>query len=100
MIGRGAVINPFIFHQIRLHFAHKTYTPKWELLEEYLRFYVMSIPREIPEKTRVNKLKQLIGFICKSSPSLIEKRQTLLTIQSKESSSFLENIISTLKESF
>jgi tRNA-dihydrouridine synthase C len=100
MIGRGAVINPFIFHQIKCHFARKEYVPKWESLEEYLNYYLKSIPDAIPEKTRVNKIKQLIGFICKSTPKLEEQRKPILTMQSKESASFLKDLLVVLKAHF
>ncbi len=100
MIGRGAIINPFIFHQIRSHFAGKTYPSTWEALEEYLRYYLQSVPEAIPEKTRVNKLKQLIGFICKSSHKLSLQRQALLTLQHKESLPFLEELLVVLKANF
>ncbi len=100
MIGRGAVINPFIFLQIKHYFEKKEYTPSWDMLENYLRYYLNSIPKEIPEKTKVNKIKQLMGFICKSSERLSLQRQALLTLQIKESSSFLENILPLLKSNF
>ncbi len=100
MIGRGAVINPFIFHQIKCHFAKKEYVPTWESLEEYLNYYLKSIPDVIPEKTRVNKIKQLIGFICKSTPKLEEQRKSILTMQSKESASFLKDLLVVLKANF
>ena len=100
MIGRGAIINPFIFLQIRLHFENKTHTVSWESLENYLKFYLQSIPKEIPEKTKVNKIKQLISFICKSTPSLLLQRQSLLTLQSKESLLFLEEVLPILKTNF
>ncbi len=100
MIGRGAVINPFIFHQIKCHFEKKEYVPTWESLEEYLTYYLKSIPDVIPEKTRVNKIKQLIGFICKSTPKLEEQRKSILTMQSKESASFLKDLLVILKANF
>jgi len=100
MIGRGAIINPFIFLQIKAHFKGKSYTSTWEDLEGYLRFYFQNIPGGMSEKAKVNKLKQLIGFICKSSPRLIEQRQALLTIQNRESTSFLNEILATLKSGF
>jgi tRNA-dihydrouridine synthase C len=79
MIGRGSVINPFIFHQIRAHFAKTTYTPKWEDLMKYLDTYLASMSPETPLKLQVNKLKQLLGFLFKGNGKLLEYRQTILT---------------------
>ncbi len=100
MIGRGAIMNPFIFLQIRLHFQKKIHNSSWESLEAYLRFYFLNIPKGIPEKTKVNKLKQLVGFICKSTATLSLQRQSILTIQNTDSTSFLEEILPILKRNF
>jgi len=90
MIGRGSVINPFIFHQIRAHFANKPYTPKWEDLMRYFDIYVASMPAEMPMRFQVNKLKQLFGFTFKANAKLLEYRQQILTSRYEDSPSFLE----------
>lgn len=79
MIGRGSVMNPFIFHQIRAHFSGKTYQAKWEDLIGYFTMYVGSIPFSMTSRLRVSKLKQLLGLFFKGSPELLAKRQMLLT---------------------
>ncbi len=79
MIGRGSVINPFIFHQIRAHFAQENYTPKWEDLMRYFDVYLASMAPDTSMKLRVNKLKQLLGFLFKSTPKLLEHRQQILS---------------------
>jgi nifR3 family TIM-barrel protein len=78
MIGRGSLINPFLFHQIKARFSKQSYIPKREDLERYLKTYVGIAPQEMSPKSRVNKLKQLLGFIFKSTPELLEKRQQVL----------------------
>jgi tRNA-dihydrouridine synthase C len=90
MIGRGSVINPFIFHQIRAYFAKEAYTPKWEDLIRYLDTYLASISAETPMKTGVSKLKQLLGFLFKSTPKLLEHRQELLRSSYQDPDSFLQ----------
>lgn len=100
MIGRGAIINPFLFQQIRAHFSQKSHEISWEMVEKYLRHYFASLPEKMAEKTRVNKLKQLISFLCKSYPSWIEQRQPLLSMQTKVASTFLEEILSILRKNF
>lgn len=78
MIGRGSVVNPFIFHQIKAHFAGKPYRRQWGDLVRYFEVYLESIPEGMPEKIKVNKLKQLLGFIFKGSAAYMEKRQDVL----------------------
>ena len=90
MIGRGSVINPFIFQQIRAHFAKEHYVPKWEKLMGYFDVYLKSMLPDMPMKSRVNKLKQLFGFLFKSSPKLLEYRQQILTSSHQDSDSLLD----------
>jgi tRNA-dihydrouridine synthase C len=89
MIGRGSIINPFIFHQIKAHFSGKPYIPKWQDLLRYFHVYRTEVPAEIPDKTRVNKLKQLMGFFFKGNGELLKMRQTILTSQYSDPDSFM-----------
>jgi tRNA-dihydrouridine synthase C len=89
MIGRGSVINPFIFHQIRAHFSAKTYVPQWEDLMRYFQVYMEEIPPDMPIKVKVNKLKQLMSFIFKGNPQLLEMRNTILTSSCRDPESFM-----------
>lgn len=98
MIGRGSVINPFIFHQIKAHFSGKPYIPEWKDLLHYLNTYLAEISPEMKEKTRVGKLKQLLGFLFKGNPQLEAKRNGLLTSQYPCANSFLEFALPLLKE--
>ena len=79
MIGRGSLINPFIFHQIRAHFSGVCYLPKWEDLVNYFETYLAAMPKEMPAKLQNSKLKQLLSFIFKSNAKLLEKRQVFLS---------------------
>ena len=85
MIGRGSVINPFIFHQIKAHFAGTPYIPQWEDLLRYFEVYFAEIPPETPNRTRVNKMKQLLSFLFKGNAHLLSKRQDILTSQYTDS---------------
>lgn len=98
MIGRGSVINPFIFHQIRAYFAGSQFTPEWKYLLNYFHVYLSHIPEAIPEKTRVNKMKQLLGFLFKGNNDLLSKRQLMLTTQYADINSFMKFAIPLLKE--
>lgn len=90
MIGRGSVINPFIFHQIRAHFAKVPFTPKWEKLMDYFDVYFANIDPAMSMKLRVNKLKQLLSFIFKGNSKLLEHRQNILTFKHQDSDSLLQ----------
>jgi nifR3 family TIM-barrel protein len=98
MIGRGSVINPFIFHQIKAHFSGQPYQPQWKDLLEYLRVYVAEIPTEVPLKVKVGKLKQLMGFLFKGNAQLLEVRQQVLSSQYPDLESFLEFALALLEK--
>lgn len=100
MIGRGSVINPFLFHQIRAHFAGKPYIPDWNDLKRYLDVYVAEIPEGVPVRVKVNKLKQLFGFLFNGNADLLSKRSSILTSQCPDLNSFLDFAIPLLKEGF
>lgn len=97
MIGRGAVINPFLFHQIKAHFAGQVYTPTWEVLAHYFEVYVREIPLAMPMRNRISKMKQLMSFLFKGNEKLLELRPTMLTSSCKCLESFLDFAIPMLK---
>lgn len=96
MIGRGSVINPFIFHQIKAHFAKTTYTPRWDDLLNYLNIYQSELLA--PLKTKLGKMKQLMGFLFKATPHLLEMRNSVLTAQHTDFESFIAFVLPLLKE--
>ncbi len=73
MIGRGAVINPWIFHEIRgmqcKNFAE---------LKTYLETFVQHLPEGMRSKNGVNQLKQLCGFLYRANERLLEERTPML----------------------
>jgi tRNA-dihydrouridine synthase C len=98
MIGRGAVVDPFIFHKIRSHFHGRDYSPKWNDLCKYFEVYISEMPEDMSVKVRVNKLKQLMSFQFKASDALMQKRQSVLASQHKDAESFLSFAMDLLKE--
>lgn len=96
MIGRGSLINPFIFHEIRSHYSGKPYKPSWEALERYLQIYLAELPSIMPPRNKINKLKQLMGFLFKKS-SLLERRQEMLTTSYTAPEAFLNYVLPILK---
>lgn len=97
MIGRGAIMNPFIFHEIKAYFSQKPYTPSWSDLMGYFDVYMNSMPQDMPEKFQVNKLKQLFGFLFKSTSTLLECRQLILTSRFENPFDFLNYATPILK---
>ena len=89
MIGRGSVINPFIFHQIKAHFEKIMYEPKWEDLERYFDIYLSEIPDHVTPRVRVNKIKQLMSFLFKANDQLLEKRPLILKSGIEDVNEFL-----------
>lgn len=100
MIGRGSVINPFLFHQIRSHFSGKPYEPKWEDLLRYFAVYIAEIAPDMRERIKVNKLKQLLSFLFKANPALQQRRGALLTSQHADLNSFMAYAIPLLQDAF
>lgn len=78
MIGRGSIMNPFIFHQIRSHFNGGVYQPQWEDLAAFLDVFLREISESYVINLRVNKLKQLLNFLFAGNLQLIEKKQSVL----------------------
>ena len=98
MIGRGSVINPFIFHQIRAHFAKTPYTPRWSDLEQFITIFYEDMEAGLPTRGKVNKLKQLMGFLFKATPELAKSRDTILTSQHTCPQAFMNFAVPLLKE--
>jgi tRNA-dihydrouridine synthase C len=98
MIGRGAVINPWIFHQVKLYFGVMTKLESWEETYLYFLHFAKEIGKEAPERSLVNQLKQLFGFLFLKTPHLQEKRYEMLRLTFKKGEEFLEKVIPLYKE--
>ena len=98
MIGRGSVINPFIFHQIRAYFHGKEYRPAWKDLVNFFAVFREQMSDDIPIKIQVNKLKQLMSFLFKGNEALLAKRQEILSSQLKTPQEFLDFALPLLQE--
>jgi len=90
MIGRGAIMNPFIFHQIKSHFANKKYQRTQQDLIHYFHTYLTSMSRETPLKNQIGKLKQLLGFFFKGNERLLEHRKGILASRAETPQALLE----------
>lgn len=90
MIGRGSVINPFIFHEIKAHFSGIPYKSNGNDLLRYFEVYLSEIPSKMSERIKINKMKQLMSFLFKKNPVLLEKRQDILKFINQDVRSLLE----------
>lgn len=98
MIGRGSIINPFIFHEIKAHFSGVPFHSKWEDLIRYFNVFLENSPKDITVRAQVSRLKQLFGFFFKGNAALLEKRSQILTSQCADPIVFLEFALDLLKE--
>lgn len=90
MIGRGSLINPFIFHEIRGFFSKNTHSITAENLLNYLSVYRKQMPVSMPPKTQINKMKQLMGFLFKANKEMIAHREAMLRTAYTDLDSFLD----------
>lgn len=86
MIGRGAVRNPWIFHEIKAHLSSHTYSRSWNLVESYLTSFVSDL-----HPLAIGQLKQLMGFLF-THPSLKPKRTEML----RQKFTYVEDMLSFL----
>ena len=64
----------------------------------FLMSFIAQTPEDFSPKLRVNKLKQLLGFIFKSNPQLLEKRPLVLGAQHQDPRAFLAFVLPLLQE--
>lgn len=98
MIGRGSVTNPFIFHEIKAHFANKRFEKTWGDLERYFQVYLNEMLPNLSDKVRVNKMKQLMSFFFKGNAELLSKKQQILTSSFTHVEPFLNFALPQLRE--
>lgn len=94
MIGRGAVINPWIFHEIKGE-AHRE---DFEITKRYLFKYFDNIQAS-PERTQAGQLKGLFSFMFQRTEELEALRRLMLRIKPSSPKAFLEECISMLEGS-
>lgn len=90
MVGRGAVINPFIFHRIKSEFSGIPFKKTGQAVVEFIETFTREISSEMSLTGQINKLKQLMGFLFKANPVLLSMRPSILTARPSSVSSFLD----------
>jgi len=98
MIGRGSVINPFIFRQIKAHYANEEFKVDWGEFENYFTVFNRENPLKVPEKTKVNKLKQLMSYLFRGNQALQARRLSVLTGQYEDCEALLRFALPLLKD--
>ncbi len=88
MIGRGIVMNPFLFLQIRSRFSGTVFQPGWDDLVRYFRVYMSNLAEDLSPLQRVNKVKQILALYCHSSECLMQKRHEILAAQHSDPDEF------------
>ncbi len=97
MIGRGSIINPFVFQQIRAHFSKTDYVVDPEKLETYFTAFISKMPPDMTPRGKLGKIKQLMSFFFKGSPELLAKRQEVLASKHETMESLLAYTLPVLK---
>lgn len=99
MIGRGSVVNPWIFQEMRAHFERKTFVPEWTSFLCFIETFMNAMQEaEVPQNTQLNKLKQLMSFFFKGNSWLLENRIGILSFKSKCPQELLAVALPKLKE--
>lgn len=99
MIGRGSVINPWIFHQIKADFENQPLTEK-PAIGSFIRSFALHLPKEMRPKNQLNKLKQLCGYLFRANTSLEEVRNEMLTGSYSCIAAFLDQITPILERRY
>lgn len=86
MIGRGAVANPFIFHEIKARFENKEFKPSVDMWRTFFNTFRSELIG--PERSQINKFKQILSFVFKNSPH----KSRVMTTQAKTLDEYLSAV--------
>ncbi len=92
MIGRQAVIDPWIFHKIKAYYSIPSTPENWEDTENYIRYFY-SLLDSPTEKSLINQLKQLVSFLFQASDQMNDIRLDVLQIKTLSSQEYLDQMI-------
>ena len=77
MIGRGAVINPALFWEIRAAFSGGK-VDSLTHIKTFLKTFLVQIPEEIKLRNKLNWLKQLASYLFQKNAALESVRRDIL----------------------
>ena len=98
MIGRGAVTNPWTFHEIRSSFSGQPFVKTLESLHLFFSTFIANFPEEWPLRTRINKLKQIASFQFRQNKELEQFRSQVLTGSYAGEEDFLAQVLPLLEK--
>ncbi len=90
MIGRGSVMNPWIFHEIRAHYANEASPISWEAMQEFVHIFFGALPQEMKQRNKINKLKQLANYLFRSDEG---PRREILTTRYQDEQECLDLLL-------
>ncbi len=93
MVGRGAVANPWIFHQIRAKFNESLYQADSGAFELYLRHYLSVLDPQLETRSRISKLKQMASYLFRANDRLTNVRSQVLSRTYESEDEFLSFIL-------
>lgn len=97
MIGRGSVINPWIFHEIKAAFSKKPFQKTFQSFENFLDCFIRTLPEDSRLKNKINHLKQLCGFLLDKTPFL---RKEFLRKQFSSVDNMKDCILSLIRDNY
>ncbi len=98
MIGRGALINPWLFLEIRAHFTKQPVVKDFNDLEKYLTTFFASFPKQVKSRQAVNKLKSLFNYLFLYDERL--NRREILRSKEDNPDLFFQNALNLLHNFF
>lgn len=98
MIGRGAVINPWIFHEIKFSFGLESKKHSWQETENYIHKFNEELLPHTKDRNLINQLKQLFGFLFQKNQRLQELRLTMLQLRPTKAAEFLSQVLPLYQE--
>ena len=99
MIGRRAVVDPWIFHQIKTHFSEPSVEPSWQATENYIHSFYAFLETD-RDKSKINQLKQIASFLFQKTKEMEQKKLPLLQLRDLTPDQFLEEFIAIYKGCF
>lgn len=100
MVGRGAAINPFIFDEIKAHFSGAPLLLSWERVLLFVNTFVTDISSEMTPRGKMNKIKQLFGFLFKKNETLLSLRREILISREENPESFISFALSLYQQAW
>ncbi len=92
MIARGAVINPWIFHEIR-----GNYEKTWDQMERFFHVFYENI-QVTSIKGQLNQLKMIANYLFRGNKTLLGNRERMLREKYQGVESFFQTVLPLLKE--